>query len=111
MRSPKLSAVCFGFLVLLSGTAAAKTKPKEPINKLLLGHWKSSEAKIEFKTANRITINGEEYGYAIVGQTIVVGNDEGQLVFPYKFADDVLTVWVENRKVVCTRMSGEEKGA
>ena len=85
-----------------------QTKAKEPIGKLLLGHWISSDAKIEFKAGNRININGEEYGYAIMGQTIVVGNDDGQLIFPFKFADDVLTVWVENRKVVYTRMTEAE---
>ena len=108
MRLPNPFVKCLFVIGLLAVSTSAQTKPKEPIDKLLLGHWKSSEAKIEFKTAKRITINGEEYGYTIVGQTIVVGNDEGQLMFPFKFVDDVLTVWVENRKVVYTRMTEEE---
>ena len=100
MRLPKLFAICFVAMVLLCGQAAPQVKPKESIDKKLQGHWKSIEAQIEFKVGNRITINGEEYGYSVVGSTIVVGNNEGQLYFPFKFADDVLTVWVENRKVV-----------
>ena len=107
MRLIKLIATCL-VVGLMGMSAAAQTKAKEPIGKLLLGHWKSTEARIEFKAGNRITINGEEYGYALMGQTIVVGNEEGQLIFPFKFADDVLTVWVENRKVVYTRMTDEE---
>ena len=99
---------CVVVVGLFCISTAAQTKLKEPIDKLLLGHWKSSEAKIEFKAGNRITINGQEYRYTIVGQTIVVGNDEGQLMFPFKFSDEVLTVWVETRKVVYTRMTDDE---
>ncbi len=105
-RLPKLLAVCIVVLGILTGHAAAQAK--ESIDKKLQGHWKSTEAQIEFKPGNRITINGEEYGYALVGPTIVVGNEEGQMVFPYKLLNDVLTVSVENRKVVYTRMSANE---
>lgn len=108
MLLTKLFASSLVVVWLFCISTAAQTKPKESIDKLLLGHWESSEAKIEFRPANRITINGQDYRYTIVGQTIIVGNDEGQLMFPFKFADDVLTVWVENRKVVYTRMTDEE---
>ena len=88
--------------VAAQGTAKAKPEAK------LLGHWKSSEALIEFKRGSRITINGEDYDYAVVGSSIIVSNDEGEMEFPYKLAADVLTVWVEGRKVTYTRLTPEE---
>ena len=108
MRLSKLFAMCVVTIGLLCGQAASQVKAKESIDKKLLGYWKSTEAQIEFKAGNRITINGEEYGYSVVGSNIVVGNDDGQLFFPFKLGEDVLTVWVDNRRVVYTRLAADE---
>lgn len=81
---------------------------KDTPEKKLQGYWKSTEAVIEFKTGRRITINEGEYDYAIIGSTIVVSNDEGSMEFPYKLTGEVLTVWVDMRKVTYTRMTPEE---
>lgn len=97
-------------LLTIAGTSAQISAQKVPIEKQLQGHWKSSEAIIEFKSGSRVTINDGEYDYAVIGSTIVVSNDEGSMEFPYKLTAGVLTVWVEMKKVVYTRMTEAEIG-
>lgn len=92
-------------LFIVSGTVLAQ---KVPIEKQLQGYWKSTEAIIEFKPGSRVTINDAEYDYAVVGSTIIVSNDEGEMEFPYKLSAGVLTVWVEMKKVVYSRMTDAE---
>ena len=83
-------------------------KPKDTPEKRLQGFWKSSEAIVEFKPGRRVTINNEEYDFALIAATMIVSNDEGEMELPYKLAGDVLTVWVEGRKVVYSRMTANE---
>lgn len=111
--STRAFRIYFGAAIILLiaiGTADAQSagKAKETPEKKLQGYWKSSEAVIEFKPGSKITINGTEYDYALVGPTIIVSNDEGEMEFPYKYAADVLTVWVEGRKVAYTRPTADE---
>lgn len=101
----------FALLVVLACSSAwAQTGPKakESPEKKLQGFWKSSEAIVEFKPGSRVTINNEEYDFALVASTLIVSNSEGEMNFPYKLAGDVLTVWVEGRKVVYNRMTADE---
>lgn len=98
-------AIAICLIALCTLTTAAQ---KVSVEKQLQGFWKSSEAVIEFKPASKMTINDTEYEFAVVGATIIVGNEEGQMEFPYKLAGGVLTVWVEERKVVYTRPTAEE---
>lgn len=81
---------------------------KVPIEKQLQGYWKSTEAIIEFKPGSKVTINDVEYDFAVIGSTIVVGNDEGQIDLPYKLLGNTLTVWLELKKIVYTRMTEDE---
>ncbi len=87
-----------------SRSGASKITPEEKIR----GYWKSTEALIEFKAGSKMTIDGAEYDYAIVGPTIVVSNNEGEMEFPYKLVGEELTVWVEMRKVTYTRLTADE---
>ncbi len=103
----KVKAVAIAVLLVAMCTLAA-TAQKVSVEKQLQGFWKSSEAVIEFKPGSKMTINNGEYEFAVVGATIIVGNDEGQMEFPYKLAGSVLTVWVEDRKVVYTRPTADE---
>lgn len=107
---------CVLGLMLLSlaaaGASAQGTRTSDKTTgspeKNLRGHWKSSDTILEFKAGSRITINEAEYDYAVIGATIVVSNDEGEMEFPFKLAGDVLTVWTEGEKAVYTRMSDDE---
>lgn len=97
-----------GLLAILFLFTASIFAQKVPIEKQLQGHWKSTEAIIEFKPGSRVTINGAEYDFAVVGSTIIVANDEGEMEFPFKLSAGVLTVWVEMKKVVYTKMTDAE---
>lgn len=109
--SSRVSAVaCIIAISLLAVAAIGQTgaKAKDTPEKKLQGYWKSTEAIVQFKPGSRITINNEEYDYAIVGSTIIVSNDEGEMEFPYKLVGDVLTVVAEGRRVVYNRMTADE---
>lgn len=95
-------------LFVISGFSLQISAQKVSIEKQLQGYWKSTEAIIEFKPGSRVTINDAEYDYAVVGSTIIVSNDEGEMEFPFKLSAGVLTVWVEMRKVVYNRMTDAE---
>jgi hypothetical protein len=113
-RVHQLKLVVFKTVIVLVLSAAAaagafaQSSGSGGKNASLRGHWKSSEAVLEIKAGSKITINDAEYDYAVVGASIIVSNDEGEMVFPYKLAGDTLTVWVEGEKVVYTRMSADE---
>lgn len=97
--------------VLMSLCVTIAVGQKVTIDKQLQGYWKSSEALIEFKPGSKITINDDQYEYAVVGKSIIIGNDQGQIEFPFTLSAGVLTVWAEGRKVVYTRLSDEELAA
>lgn len=101
-------ASLFAAIALLGGLCLSQGKSKEPIEKQLQGYWKSSEAVIQFKPGSRVVINDQEYDFAVIGASIIVSNREGEMDFPYKLAGDVLTVWVELRKITYTRMTVDE---
>lgn len=72
---------------------------------LLIGVWESDEATVEIRKGGTLTINGEKYRYKVAGKTIVVSSDEGSMDFPFQLSGDRLTVVVEGRRVVYTRVS------
>jgi hypothetical protein len=100
------TSLVFGQPKTTKSPAPKEDKEKEKIS--LIGRWTSSEAKIEFFENGTITINGDKYKYAVAGKTIVVGNDEGQIEFPFTLKGDTLTVLVEGRKVIYTRSSKDD---
>jgi hypothetical protein len=89
----------------------AKTNPDEATKKLLLGKWKSEIAVIEFFANGGIKINDDEYIYKVKGPVITVSNLEGSMRFPYELDGDTLTVDVEGRPVVYTRLKGKATAA
>ncbi len=95
-------------LFVISGFSLQISAQKVSIEKQLQGYWKSTEAIIEFKPGSRVTINDAEYDYAVVGSTIIVSNNDGEMEFPYKLSAGVLTVWVEMKKVVYSRLTDAE---
>lgn len=98
----------FSIMLFVLGIAMTATAQKVSVEKQLQGYWKSTEAIIEFKPGSRVSINDGEYDFAVLGSTIIVSNDEGEMEFPYKLTATTLTVWVELKKVVYTRMSANE---
>lgn len=85
---------------------AQKDATEEPT---LIGKWTSSEARIEFLNEYSMTINGDNFNYAVVGKLIIVETDEGQMEFPFTLKGNTLTVTVEGRKVVYTRSSKDDE--
>jgi hypothetical protein len=78
----------------------------------LVGRWRSSEATVQIRDDGTLVLNGEALRYRVRGNTITLSGDEGSLDIPFKLAGDTLTVEVEGRTVVYTRMSeGEEEPA
>ena len=78
----------------------------EATKKLLLGRWQSSEAVIEFRANGSIKINDDELVYKVKGAVITVTSLEGSMQFPFELDGDKLTVAVEDREVVYTRLKG-----
>jgi len=106
----KLATTIFaGVLMSLCVTIAAGQRVS--IDKQLQGYWKSNEALIEFRPGSKVTVNDDQYEYAVVGKSIIIGNDQGQMEFPFTLSAGVLTVWAEGRKVVYTRLTDEELAA
>ena len=103
----------FGLLLFISLRAVnaqndvGQKNADEATKKLLIGKWKSDIAVIEFFANGGIKINDEEYIYRVKGPVITVSNLEGSMRFPYELDGDTLTVEVEGRPVVYTRLKGK----
>ncbi|HMT06946.1 MAG TPA: hypothetical protein PKA82_03000 [Pyrinomonadaceae bacterium] len=98
------------YTMLLVGTLAvgALAQSSKQAETSLIGIWKSDEATVELKAKNVAIFNGQQVEWAANDKTIALANDEGSMSFPYVLKGDVLTVWVEERKVVYKRISAEE---
>lgn len=104
----RLSRLFFTSLIVLalSFSLNAQTGDNQKTTaELLIGKWESDEAVVEIRKNGVITINGEKYSYKVTGKTIVVSSDEGSMDFPFQLSGDRLTVMVEGRRVVYTRVS------
>ena len=84
--------------------ADVRETPAKTQEKTIVGRWKSDEATVEIKSNGKLTINGDLFNYEINGTTLTISNNEGTLDFPFKLNGDTLTVSVQGRKVVYTRM-------
>ena len=98
-----LCVIPFTFNTYAQKTTETTAAAKNP----LLGRWKSSEAVIEFRADGSISINDEEYKYKVKGTVITVSNNDGALLFPFELDGDTLTVEVQDREVVYTRLKGK----
>ncbi|HKO59540.1 MAG TPA: hypothetical protein VJV03_00140 [Pyrinomonadaceae bacterium] len=74
----------------------------------LVGHWKSPEATVQIKEDGTLILNGSPFRYVVKGNTIVIGNDEGVMQFPFQLSGDTLNVQVDGRTVVYRRLSEDE---
>lgn len=96
------------FLVLAAFAIVSSAQGSKEAESSLIGYWKSDEATVELKAKNVAIFNGQQLEWAANDKIIALANDEGSMTFPYTLKGDVLTVWVEERKVVYKRISAEE---
>lgn len=90
-----------------SAAAQEKEKPKNP----LVGHWLCEEdgTKVEIRANGTLTINGQEYAYKIRNSVINVVSEDGAMAIPFELVGDTLTVEVEGREMVYTRVKAGSK--
>ncbi|QYO66101.1 hypothetical protein [Leptolyngbya sp. 7M] len=93
--------------LMLLVAAVSFSQTRKETEAALIGYWISSEAVVEIRPKNQITINGDRYEWAILGKTLVVSQGDDYADFPFELKGDTLTVWVEGRKVVYSRTDKE----
>ncbi len=98
MKSVKIAFVLLAFVA----GALAQEKPKNP----LVGSWVCEDdgTKVEVRANNTLTINGTEYAYKVKHAVINVVGEEGAMAIPFQLDGDTLTVDVEGREMVYTRV-------
>lgn len=104
MRNTIILAIVF---VLACGVAGLAQGKKES-ESVLMGHWKSDEAVVEFRPKNVAILNGQKLEWAANEKIIALASDEGTMTIPYVLKGDTLTVWVEERKVIYKRIDADE---
>lgn len=116
MKLARLIAALIVAVAFVANTAAQeKEKPKNP----LVGHWVCEDdgTKVEIRANGTLTIDGTEYAYKVKNSVINVVGDDGAMAIPFQLEGDTLTVEVEGREMVYTRVkagknsSGSGNGA
>ena len=104
-----LAVLMIAIATLASVAAQTKEKPKNP----LVGHWVCEEdgTKVEIRANGTLTINGEEYAYKVRNSVINVVGEDGAMAFPFQLDGDTLTVEVDGREMVYTRVKPGAKSA
>ena len=99
--------VVLAMLVLTVASIFAQEKPKNP----LVGHWLCEDdgTKVEIRANGSLTINGTEYAYKVKNSVINVVGEDGAMAIPFQLDGDTLTVDVEGREMVYTRVKAGTK--
>ena len=89
--------------LFVSAAGQEKEKPKNS----LVGNWLCEEdgMKVEIRPNGTLTINGEEYAYKVKNSVINVIGDDGAMAFPFVLVGDKLTVEVDGRAMVYSRIT------
>ena len=97
-------------IAVLSVLAVAQEKTK---SNPLVGNWLCEDdgTKVEIRADGTLTINGTDYAYKIKNSVINVVGEDGAMAIPFQLERDTLTVDVEGREMVYTRVkSGAKSG-
>ena len=102
----KFAHILLFTLAFVSLAAFASAQPQEKPKNPLVGSWICEEEglKVQIRADGSLTINDAEYAYKIKNSIITVISDEGALAMPFELDGDTLTVKVEGRAVVYTRV-------
>jgi len=93
-------------IAAFSITAAAQGSKEAEAS--LIGYWKGDEATVELRAKNVAIFNDQKLEWAANDKMIALANDEGTMSFPYVLKGDVLTVWVDERKVIYRRIDAKD---
>jgi hypothetical protein len=104
----KLSFASILLVMMFAGLAFAQ-QGKNP----LVGHWvcRDDGTKVEIKGDGTLTINDAYYVYKVKGSVINVMNEEGGMSIPFQLDGDTLTVDIEGREMVYSRVKPGSKAA
>lgn len=107
MKAPKIFVLIAAFLMLAPVLADAQQKPRNP----LVGNWfcEDEGTKVEIRADGTLTIDGAEFAYKVKNSIINVVGDDGAMAIPFQIDGDTLTVEVEGREMVYTRIKDTAK--
>ena len=90
------------FALALVISATAQDKNKSP----LVGNWicEDDGTKVEIRANGTLTIDGTDYAYKVKNSVINVVGEDGAMAIPFQLEGDTLTVDVEGREMVYTRV-------
>jgi hypothetical protein len=100
-------------MIAVAFVASVAGQDKEKAKSPLVGHWlcQADGTKVEIRADGTLTINGEEYAYKVRSSVINVVGEEGAMAIPFQLDGDTLTVDVEGREMVYTRVKPGTKSA
>ncbi len=107
MKPFRHAAIPILLIALVVMSVAGQEKSKNP----LVGNWVCEDegTKVEIRANGTLTINETEYAYKIKNSVINVVGEEGAMAIPFKLEGDKLTVDVEGREMVYTRVKANAK--
>lgn len=103
-----MNRIISSLIMIAAISIAAAAQGSKEAEASLIGYWKSDEATVELRAKNVAIFNGQQLEWAANDKMIALANDEGTMTFPYVLKGDVLTVWVEERKVIYKRIDAKD---
>src|SRR5688572_14456539 len=107
----KLARLVTALIVAVVFVTASTAQKKEEPKNLLVGNWVCEDdgTKVEIRPNGTLTIDGTEYAYKLKNSVINVVGEDGAMAIPFQLEGDTLTVSVEGREMVYTRVKAGAK--